>query len=142
MKSLCKTIFACLAICLATLQIACDKEGPTAQETQLKKLESKLWSVNSVIVDGADRTSLFQGMTLRFSGKTFSATSGGHVWPASGSWEFTDAAATTILRNDNVTVTIEQISESQLELSLFWSETTFGPGRTKSISGTHVFNLR
>jgi hypothetical protein len=131
-----------LLVCSIILFASCDKEdNPTVQETQLKKLEAKTWSVQSVQIDGVDHTSLFQGMTLTITKNSFTSTNGGSVWPSSGTWGFTDEQASAILRNDNTTITIESISESQLRLSLNWSETTFGPGRKKSISGSHVFDF-
>lgn len=142
MKLLTRTISVIAVALTITLFANCDdKDSPTAQETQLKKLSAKTWSIQSVEIDGVDHTALFQGMTLSITKNSFSATNGGDVWPASGTWEFADERATLITRGDNVSITIEVLADSQLSFSLAWNETTFGPGRGKSISGTHVFNF-
>jgi hypothetical protein len=119
----------------------CGNDEPSAQEVQLKKLTQKTWQIQSVNVNGVDQTMLFLGMTLSIAKNSFTTTAGGTVWPSSGTWEFADDKATTFTRGDNVLVTIEAISESHMTLTLVWDETTFGPGRKKSISGMHVFNF-
>ncbi|HEY0742247.1 MAG TPA: hypothetical protein VGD40_12325 [Chryseosolibacter sp.] len=142
MKALTYILSLLIGISSVMLISSCDgDDSPTAQEAQLKKLTAKTWEVQSVRIDGVDHTQLFQNMTLAISKSSFTTTNGGQVWPASGTWEFADEQATTIIRGDNITITIEAAAESELRLSLQWNETTFGPGRKKSISGMHVFSF-
>lgn len=142
MKALTYILSFIVGISSVMLISSCDgDDNPSAQEAQLKKLTAKTWKIQSVKIDGVDHTQLFQSMTLTISKSSFTTTNGGQVWPASGTWEFADEQGTTITRGDNITITIEAASESELRLSLQWNETTFGPGREKSISGTHVFSF-
>jgi hypothetical protein len=116
--------------------------GPT--ETEADKVSAALragiWNVSGVTVDGVV-SNKFQNMTLTFSASTYSTTNGAVVWPASGTWSFTDQTAKVIRRDDNVDVTIDAVSATSLTLSLTWSKTTLGNGRNESISGRHVFNF-
>lgn len=66
---------------------------------------------------------------------------GSVVWPASGTWTFTDNTAKKIKRNDNLEVTITEVSATVLKLSLAWTTGTLGTGRTTSIAGNHVFSF-
>ena len=142
MRSIIKTLFASVCFGLLAMVIACDnQDDPTAQETQLKKLVAKTWNVQSVKVDGVDHTELFQNMTLTIAKSSFTSTYGGTVWPAAGTWEFADQRGTLMNRGDNLSVTIVDVSHTELKLSLQWSETTFGPGRISSIGGLHEFTF-
>ena len=121
---------------------SCDKvDDPTAQELQLRKLTSKTWSIQSVYVDGVDRSSLFDDMQLTIGENTFTTTNGGTVWPASGMWHFSNTQGTVIERGDQVVINIIEVTEVSLKLSLTWTETTLGPGRSKSISGEYIFSF-
>jgi hypothetical protein len=115
--------------------------APTDIEIVTDQITSGPWKVKSVTVDGTDQTNLFTSFTLQVSPAAFTTTHGGVVWPASGSWDFTDASATKIKRTDGIEMTIESISESELILSFTWSTTTYGGGRISSISGLHRFDL-
>jgi hypothetical protein len=101
---------------------------------------SKTWHLQSVSIDGVDKSSLFTGMTLSFTSSSFTVSNGGPVWPATGTWTFTSDAATTIRRNDGLEMTVDATSSS-LKLTLTWSKNTFGPGRQLSVSGQHVFTF-
>jgi hypothetical protein len=84
---------------------------------------------------------LFTGMTLKFTATNYTTTNGGVVWPASGTWTFTDDIAKKIKRNDNLEITITEITDASLKLTLSWTAGTFGSGRVASVVGTHVFNF-
>jgi hypothetical protein len=136
-------IAAIVAIQLAALFFisSCKPDEPTAQEVNRKKLMSGTWRVAEVKVDGVNQTSLFTGMTLQFTKDQYTSTNGDPVWPASGTWEFEDAKATMISRDDGIFITIEAITNSELVLSLTWDENTYSGGRQKSIAGPHVFKF-
>src|SRR3982750_2064991 len=86
---------------------SCDKaDDPTAQEVQLRKLIGKTWLMQSVYVDGVDRSSLFDNMQLTIGENTFTTTNGGMVWPASESWHFSNTQATMIERGDQLVISI------------------------------------
>jgi hypothetical protein len=116
-------------------------DDPTPQEVTTQQLVAPTWKLTSVLVDGVDKTSLFTNMTLKFTATNYTTTNGGVVWPASGTWTFTDDTAKKIKRNDNLEVIITEITETSLKLSLTWATGTFGSGRVSSVAGNHVFNF-
>jgi hypothetical protein len=121
---------------------SCDPPAPPVpKDVVTDQLKSGSWSVNNVTIDGVS-SSTFAGMTLSFTATAYTSTNASPVWPASGTWSFTNDAATSFKRDDGVDVTIDDISETSLTLSLNWNKTTLGPGRTKSVSGKHVFTLK
>lgn len=131
---------AILIIFSFALLTGCKKDNtPTAEEIMTQKLMVATWKVSSVTVDGSDRTSMFTGMTLTFTDGAYTTTNGHVVWPASGTWTFSNAEATMIKRDDGVIVTLTEVTDSNLKMSLTWSKTTFGAGRTSSIKGKHEF---
>ena len=99
------------------------------------------WTLQSVSVNGVDRTSMYAGLTVTFSSTGYTTVNGGAVWPASGTWNFTDAFGSTIRRSDGVDISLIDITEDRLVLSLVWSKTTLGNGRTGSVAGQHEFTF-
>jgi hypothetical protein len=114
---------------------------PSATEVATKKLALHNWKISNVQVDGTDQTALFTNMILSFGATTYTTTKGEPVWPSSGTWAFTDNTAETIKRNDDLEITIVEVTETSLKLSLDWVTGTLGPGRTASVSGDHVFTF-
>ena len=130
--------------CMAWLMVgmislsSCKKKTVVPDAAAL--LKSGAWKIKTVTVDGADKLSLFTGMTLSFSATNFTSTNGVPVWPASGTWTL-NTDKTVITRGDAVTVNIDNISETALGLSLTWGKTTLNGGRTESVAGKHVFTF-
>lgn len=142
-----KTIKLLLTVCLACglfFIAGCDKSSPTpaAVATEAEKvtatLKSGTWKIFTVTVDGTQNDS-YDNMALTFTNTGYTATNGAPVWPASGTWSFTDNTAKIMKRDDGLLVTIDVITDTGLALSLTWSKTTLGKGRTQSTSGKHVF---
>ncbi len=115
--------------------------APSKQEEVTAKLTAATWEMQDVTVDGTDKTSVYEGLDISFTATGFTTTNGGAIWPATGTWSFTDANATAITRNDGLTVTLLEVTDTSLTLALTWSKTTLGPGRTGSVSGQHVFSF-
>jgi PBP1b-binding outer membrane lipoprotein LpoB len=113
----------------------------SASEITTSQLTSSGWKISSVQVDATDQTALFTNMTLSFTATNYTTTKGGVVWPASGTWSFVDNTAKKIKRNDNLEVTITEITDTTLKLSLTWATGTFGSGRTSSVAGNHIFSF-
>ena len=111
------------------------------QDEVKAKLTSPTWKMQSVTVDGTDKTSIYKDLSLKFSASGFTSTNGGAVWPASGTWTFTSAEATAIKRDDGLVVTLQEVTDTSLKLALTWSKTTLGPGRVESVSGQNVFSF-
>jgi hypothetical protein len=121
--------------------IGCGGDSPSITEVTTKQLVSSGWKISHVQVDGTDQTTLYTNMSLSFTATTYTATKGEPVWPASGTWSFTDNTARTIKRSDDLEMTIVEVTETSLKLSLDWATGTLGPGRVASVSGNHVFTF-
>ena len=118
------------------------EDDPTAVEKNRKILTTGgPWSVESVTVDGADQTTVYDGLELTFANTTFSTVGGGVIWPASGAWDFSDKSAKTIIIDNDLSVEINEISQKKLVLELVWDKTTFGAGKKSSLSGSHAFTF-
>jgi hypothetical protein len=123
---------------------------PTEQEivTEMLVSDGASWAPSGstgITVDGVDVTeTLFQGFSIKFGENTFTTTGTSPVWEANDTWAFKGESSTVIIRgSDDEEITITNISESELVLTLEWdSLTTLPPGgRAKSIPGTHKFTL-
>ncbi|MCA4899802.1 MAG: hypothetical protein ACK514_12835 [Bacteroidota bacterium] len=119
-------------------------DAPTiSKQDQVKAiLTASPWKVNTVSVDGVDKTITYKDLGLTFTNTGFTSVSGGAIWPASGTWSFTSADATAIKRDDGLEVSIQEATATSLKLGLTWTKTTIGQGRTNSVSGAHVFSFR
>lgn len=114
--------------------------SPSAKEKATKLLTASAWTVNNVTIDGVADTG-FAGLRLTFSTTGFTSTNGNVVWPAVGSWSFTDDTGNQIMRHDGIEVDVLTLTQTSLVLSLQWDKTTIGNGRNRSIEGTHVFTF-
>ena len=114
---------------------------PSKQDEVKAKLTFATWKMQSVTVDGTDKTSVYKDLSLKFTASGFTSTNGGVIWPVTGTWSFADADATAIKRDDGLEVKLQDITDTSLKLALTWSKTTLGPGRVGSISGQHVFSF-
>lgn len=132
---------ACYALIAAGLLLSgCKKNDPNPQEEQIKALAGT-WSLSSVVNDGSDVTTQYQQFTLTLTtDKTYSTTNGGNPWPASGTFDFPDGVVTDrVIRDDNVTVTISEVSATLLVLS--FNVNSVGSGTAAGITGSFTFTL-
>jgi len=121
----------------------CGKETPlTEAEKVTAVLASGQWKMNSASVDGTDQSSVYQGLTLNFTATGFTSTNGEPIWPATGTWQFTNDNARAMKRNDGVEVSINESTDSKLVLQMSWSKTTLGSGRINSVGGQHIITFR
>jgi hypothetical protein len=143
MKKLAITLTSILYLTLVLLSCGPDDPQPTQTDIELAKeaLTSGPWKVKTVTVDGVDKTSLYGNLALSFTATSYSATGGGALWPASGTWSFADESGKTITRSDGLSITIEQATKEKLALKLSWAKTTLGAGRVESVSGSHTFSF-
>lgn len=114
---------------------------PTLKEEAMEKLTNTTWKLERVTVDGVNHTAIYSGLTLSFTGTAYNSTNGGVVWPADGTWSFTNDQATVIKRNDGVDVTIQELTAQTLRLAMPWETNTLKPGRITSLAGQHVFTF-
>ena len=128
-----------------TLITSCGGTDATPAETESQKATKLMtqgtWAMQSVTVDGTDKTSIYAGLKLTFTATGFTATSGGGVWPSTGTWQFTDDTGTTVKRDDGLTITLTELTTTKMVIKLTWTETTLGGGRTNSVQGNHVFTF-
>jgi hypothetical protein len=114
---------------------------PTGAEKNEELLKGGAWDLTSVTVNGVDRTSVYEGLTVSFSSSGFTATNGGAIWPSNGTWSFNNDEGVTMTRNDGAEISITEISETRLVLAMLWDKTTLGSGREKSVEGQHVLTF-
>lgn len=115
-------------------------KDPSPADAMKSILTSGTWQLQSATVDNVDRTSVYTGLTLAFTATSFTTTNGRVVWPASGTWKFSDDTGKSITLDDALPVSVGEATTSKLILSLSWSKTTFG-GRAQSVNGAHVFTF-
>ncbi|MFM8832904.1 MAG: hypothetical protein ACKOEV_04620, partial [Cytophagales bacterium] len=119
-------------------------DAPTiSKQDQVKAiLTASPWKVNTVSVDGMDKTITYKDLGLTFTSTGFKSVSGAAIWPASGTWSFTSAEATAFKRDDGLEVTIQEATDTSLKLALTWNKTTLSSGKVESVSGAHVFSFK
>jgi hypothetical protein len=115
-----------------------DQTGAEKNTALLDGNGSRSWVVQSVTVDGVDKTSTFSGLTITFTSTGYTATHGGSIWPASGTWSFTNDDGTTFTRDDGTSVDVS-VTPTQLQLTLNWTKALLGPGRISGVAGKYVF---
>ncbi len=135
-----KILLPLIILALFTFSHCSKKSDPTIVEINNGILTSKGWAIQTVMIDNKSSSS-FSGLTLNFTSTTYTTTNGKVVWPASGTWVFIDSNAKIVLRDDQVKVSLDEITESKLVLSLDWANPTLGGGRTNSVVGHHVFTF-
>lgn len=127
---------------------------PPPTEAELRALilagGTGTWTPSSgtpVTVNGLAVPELFQNFTIKFTstgtGGTYTTTGTTPVWARSGTWTFVGDEGLKFKREDNLEVTISEITASSLKLTLEWDATTYEEptGRAQSLAGTTVFTL-
>jgi hypothetical protein len=139
-KAVSKLVLVAMTFAVIISVQGCKDEVP---ETDRVKgiLKASTWTMQTVVVDAVDQSTVYKGLTLNFTDTGYSSTNGGVVWPASGTWVFADASAKTITRNDNLAITITEVTDAKLILSLTWAKTTLAGGRIESVKGLNVFTF-
>lgn len=132
------------------LTMSCKPDEPTlTTEQRVTKILTEnggkwnLPAVAGVTVDGLDVTQdLFPGFSITFGEGTLSTTGTSPVWLRQDTWSFKDESGNVIIRGqDNKEITISEITNDQLILTMEWEHDTFDDGRSKSIKGTYQFAL-
>jgi hypothetical protein len=135
-----KVFFSLLVIIVPSFLFQHCGDDPVKESDRVEKLlTTGTWNIQSVTVGGVNKNELFTYFTLRFSDGGFTANDGEPVWPASGVWSFVDEKAKAIVRGDGIVVTLDEITETSLIISMDWDQTTLAGGKSKSIQGSHVF---
>lgn len=120
----------------------CKNNDPQPETEHVKaQLIANTWKIQNVTVDDTDQSALFTGLTLSFTESSYATTNGGAVWPASGTWMFSDDTAKKIQRSDGLEITVVEVSATNLKLGLTRTSGTIGLGRIESVAGNHVFSF-
>ena len=131
-----------LVVLIATFTFSgCGSKDPSPKETTRNLLINGTWKINSVKVDGVDKTSLFTGMIITFNEHDYNAVNGGPIWGTSQSWAFIDNSAKSFSISSGVEVRILELTSSLLKVELTWDKTTIDGGRTNSVEGLHEFQF-
>lgn len=118
---------------------SCSKDdSPNAQTLQLQKL-SATWKVSQVTNDNQDVTNQYAGFILTVNELNYTTQNGGNPWPTSGAYTFKEGDLNTLLRSDDVTITIDEITESTLLLAFNFNTVT--GGRLSGVTGDFTFSL-
>lgn len=140
-------LFYCLIILLifsglSFLQSCGGKGSDPSPADQMKTiLISGTWNLQSASVDGVDKSSVYPGLTIKFTDTNFTTTNGRVVWPATSTWQFADATGKSITRGDGLAISIDEATTSKLILKFNWNQNTFGSGRASSVKGQNVFTF-
>jgi hypothetical protein len=147
-----KTYLTYAIVALLLISLPCCKKD-SAKPSQEQRVTTLLikgtgkWTpslAGGVTVEGLDVTEdLFKDFSITFTADKFFTTGTTPVFLREDTWRFKDDTATIILRGqDDKEITVETVSENELQLSLEWDQTTYEEGgRTRSIPGTVVFTM-
>lgn len=132
-------------VVLSVTFTGCKKKNEEPKPNKTDQVKSMLtggkWTMQSVTVDGVDKTDVYAGLTVTFTSSGYTSTNGAPVWPASGTWFFQDDTGVLIGRGDGTSIVIENITQTNLKLDLSWPTNTLGSGRVSSVAGNHVFTF-
>jgi len=127
-----------------------DEPEPIA-DVQFDKL-NKTWKINTVSLDGADKTADYTGFQLTLSGTKGTppfnyATSGRpslSPWPASGKWDFGADPEAQMIRDkgtaDELALTYT-VTESTLTVSFTFNGTGYA-ARTGVVKGAWIYTFK
>ena len=122
----------------------------TPEKTEAEKRLEELagaWNISTATLDGADVSSDYANMILTLTTSKGFSVSGGDftpIWPSSGTFSFKQDGSgnddiNTIVRNDDVEITISSVSQSNLNLAFSFAVSP--PCRAKGICGGYVFTF-
>lgn len=127
-----------------------DPDPAPVTDVQFDKL-NKTWKINTVSLDGTDKTADYTGFQLTLSGTKGTppfnyATSGRpslSPWPASGKWDFGAAPETQMIRDkgtaDELAVTYA-VTESTITISFTFNGTGYA-ARTGVVKGAWIYTF-
>jgi hypothetical protein len=106
----------------------------------LEKL-SGTWNLTRVTLDNQQVTEAFGGLNITFkTDMTYQVQQAAPpIWSAGGVFELLRAGNTfSLLRNDDVTITVQELTEQNLVMSFNYTPAS---GRTSSTSGEFIFEM-
>jgi len=146
MKNILKITLSVSILAALFVWSGCNGSEPPLTETEIvgELLTASTWLEPVVTVDDVDQSDLYKDFSIRFAGDgTYSSVAGDPVWKTNGTWKFKNEAADVLVFDDDLEVTINSISDAELEFQFTWSETTFEEnGRAASVRGKNRFRLK
>jgi hypothetical protein len=132
-----------LLLCVGSMMISqCKHEEPLSPREMHKALiTGATWILQSAVLDNVDKTAAFAGMTLYFTDTGLAATNGLPIWPESNLWAFIDDEGNTIMRDDDVQLSVVEITGQKLVIRVYWATSTFAQGRAVAIKGNYIFTF-
>lgn len=124
--------------------ISCSEEDDkkTKEETFLSNL-SGTWQTDAVTLDDEDVTEEFNDMTVTFKkDQTFTVQNPvGNIWGGAGTFTLEEGTGDNfnLLRDDDVFVTVIQLTETTLVFSMQFDS---APGRTRGLAGDYIFEMK
>ena len=116
---------------------------PTEIETKTALLKGAAWTTKGVKVDDVV-LDLYKDFNISFTedGK-YTSVKGGVIWPASGTWKFKNEEAKIIVREDNLEIGVDALTEKSMTISFTRTgDTVFETGgRSTAVGGKHVLTL-
>lgn len=134
------TLFTLILLVCLTSCGSDDTSGPTVQDLTFEKLAGN-WTIGtsgSITLDGQDISINYPGFTLSFAEGTYSTTNAGDLFKASGTWQWTGEAATSVLLDTGEEATIIDLSETSFQFSFTHSGTG---GTAAGTAGNYVVTL-
>ncbi|MEQ8924224.1 MAG: hypothetical protein RLO81_00340 [Fulvivirga sp.] len=143
-----KHIFSLVILFSFFAYMGCDSgsDDPSISETErVKNLligdasSGTVWNLQSVNVGEVDYTDEFSGLSLTFSDGGVTAENGRAVFESTDSWSFNDESATSFTTGFGLDVTIQEITQSRLEISFILDESIYG--RKNAVAGENIFTF-
>ena len=148
------SLIGLIAVLLTYSNCGGDSPAPEpVSDVQLAKL-SKTWKVNTVSLDGTDRTAEYAATNFQLvltgtKGNTsFGYTTSGRPslspWKSSGSWEFGSDPVTQMIRDKGTTDELAMtyaVTESTLDITFNFQKDGYS-ARTGLVKGTWIFKFK
>jgi len=139
MKILNKFSYLVLVFVASVFLLSCgsDEEIEKTEQELFTINISDTWSAKTVVVDNIAIEG-FDNFTLTVGDGTYSTTNGNGLWPASGSWSFSNSGITSITRDDAIVMSVNLIDDNNLEISFTYD---LSGGRVAGVNDNFVFSL-
>ena len=127
-------------VTLLALNVACDNTKEVEKTAQEKFTEQIIgnWTASAVTVDNVSLTG-FESFSLNLEDGTYTSTNSNGLWPAQGTWQYTDTGITSITRDDGVVMSVSLIDDKNLEISFTYN---LSGGRLTGVNDSFKFSLK
>ena len=127
---------------LLFLAFSCGPDGPvepSLQDLTYEKLAGDwtLGQFGSIKVDGNNVSANYPGFSLSFAEGTYTTANAGDLFRASGTWQWGDASAHTVVLDDGKQVTIQSLTTTKF---VFGFTNATGPTRA-GLAGEYIMTV-